>query len=255
MRVLDYRRMPWPRLTHPPIREALIDVRIARQASECLPTLKALSDSLQDRFPQRRERSHWVAQFKFEPDRPTVMSSDPAAPDGYIQFSTDGDRAVQARLDGFTYSRINSYGNWNEFRDEARALWELYADALNQVVARRIAVRFINRLVLPLPCRFEDYLQTIPKVAPALPQALAEMLLRLVIPFPDKDAMVVLTQSLDAGDSPETIGVILDIDAFRPLPAVGAPSNAIWDGFEVLREVKNQVFFESLTERILESLR
>jgi hypothetical protein len=45
---------------------------------------------------------------------------------GYAFRSKDGQHVFSARLDGLDFSVGHPYGRWEEFRDEALRLWELF---------------------------------------------------------------------------------------------------------------------------------
>ena len=84
----------------------------------------------------------------------------------------------------------------------------------------RVAVRYINRLELPLPLKdFRDYLRTVPEVSPALPQGLSTFFMQLQIPQEEIKALLILNQSLlppsEPGQEQKSISLLLDIDLFR----------------------------------------
>jgi uncharacterized protein (TIGR04255 family) len=62
-------------------------------------------------------------------------------------------------------SHLAPYENWNAVRDEARRLWALYRSIAKPSKLIRLAVRYINRIDMPLPLGdFKDYLRTVPDV-------------------------------------------------------------------------------------------
>jgi hypothetical protein len=87
----------------------------------------------------------WVEQ-----DKDTVTEA-VDTPIGWRFVSPDKLHVFQARLNGFTFSRLPPYVDWESFRTEARRLWDLYRAVANPIAPTRIAVRYINRLDLPLP--------------------------------------------------------------------------------------------------------
>src|SRR5207253_4384748 len=99
---------------------------------------------------------------------------------GYTFTSSDGLQAFQSRLDGFTFSRLAPYNGWESFCSEARRLWNIYREVTQPQAVTRAAVRYINRLDLPLPIRdLKDYLRTVPEVSPDLPQGLSGYFMQL----------------------------------------------------------------------------
>ncbi|MBI4589263.1 MAG: TIGR04255 family protein [Candidatus Rokubacteria bacterium] len=101
----------WPRFPNAPITEALLDVRIKLPSFVDLSRLATFQDAVEDRYPQRRERSSWQAGFQIKDGSVEVMRPS-GRPDGYLFTSADGRQMVQARLDGFTFNRLKPYDKW-----------------------------------------------------------------------------------------------------------------------------------------------
>jgi uncharacterized protein (TIGR04255 family) len=97
---------------------------------------------------------------------------------------------------------------------------------------------------------FGDYLAIPPDIPRGLPQGLASFLMRFVIPNPATGAIAIVTQSFES-PSETHAQVILDIDVFKDveLPING---DECWSQFDALRDYKNAIFFESITERTKE---
>ena len=175
----------WPHLKHAPITEALIDLRVDLPAETVLERLASFQDEIKDRYPQKRERRAWHGRIELERSQDPLLHQSSGGVDGFLFTSPDGTQVVQARMDGFTFSRLKTYETWENLRDEAKTLWNRYRDITHPTRITRVAVRYINRLVLPLPVQdFKQWVLTTPDIAPTLPQALATFFLRLVIPFP-----------------------------------------------------------------------
>ena len=174
---------------------------------------------------------------------------------GHAFKSKDRLQIVQTRLDGFGFSRLAPYQSWESFRDEARRLWAIYRTVVQPTRVTRVAVRYINRLDLPLPFDdLTDYLRTVPEVAPDLPQGLAGYFMRLVIPNDDIESVLVINQALIEPTTEDMSSVILDFDLSRQanLPS---DEDALWTIFDVLRERKNEVFEACITDRARELFR
>jgi uncharacterized protein (TIGR04255 family) len=86
-----------------------------------------------------------------------------------------------------------------------------------------------------------------------LPQGLSSFLTRLVIPDPSIDAIAIVTQALEQTVDPKFVPIILDIDVFRQTPT-GMSEDEAWKLIEKLRDFKNMIFFESITEPLKEML-
>ena len=158
---------------------------------------------------------------------------------------------MQARLDGFTFSRLHPYVKWEELRDEAYRLWQLYKDMTSPESITRVAVRYINNLNIPMPIKdFDDYLTAPPTVPEGLPQGVSSFLTRTVIHEPSFGANAIITQALEQVDT-DVAPVILDIDVFK-LESKGIVEKDAWKIMEKLRHFKNKVFFSSITDDLKE---
>lgn len=110
--------MAWPRLRNAPITEALIDIRADVSSATSLTTLTAFHDLVRDRYPQLEERRLDQIEVRLDPAGTQVSSTGAAT--GYLLRALSGEKAVQARLDGFTFNKLRPYESWELFRDEAR---------------------------------------------------------------------------------------------------------------------------------------
>src|SRR5205085_11332812 len=160
-------------------------------------------------------------------------------------------QAVQARLDGFTFSRFSPYLNWLQLVTEGRRLWEIFVKTTQPQAVQRVAVRYINQINIPISdekvLRFEDYLQTCPVIGPQAGQDLEQFFMRLILPQKDLAAQLILTEALLPAQG-STVGVILDIDLFRENASIGVDSPEIWSILDEFRSRKNRYFEASITE-------
>lgn len=237
-------------LKNAPITEALLDIRVRPSTQTELSRLAAFQDDIRERYPSKQQRVSWQSSIQFKPGTPPEMET-AGGPEGYVFFSADGRQAVQSRINGFSFSRMRPYESWSALRGEARELWEHYVRVVSPESVTRIALRYINRIELPLPIRdFKDWFTTVPEVAPGLPQGLASFFMRLVLPEPATGVVAIITEALEApsGGDDKQLPVILDIDAFAER-SFEVSTDELWNHFEKLREFKNKAFFESITDR------
>jgi len=242
----------YPVFKNAPIIEALLDVRVELPKEVDLKKLEAFYDFVKDRFPEKQERKFFRAEFKLS--REITSASVPTSSEtvGYLFRSPIENKIVQARLDGFTFNKLKPYENWKLFSSEARRLWDLYLQIANPLRITRIAARYINRIVVPLPMKdFKEYILTIPEIAPNLPQALAHFFMRLVIPNPEIQATAVVIETMENPVDNQRLPLILDIDVWRET-VYEDNQPEMWDDFEKLRVFKNDVFFNSITEKTKE---
>lgn len=237
-----------------PITEALLDVRVKLPPETCLAKLAAFQDEIKQRYPSRQERLAWEGHIEIKSNPMTRVSQSAAGgPDGYMFTSVDGRQVVQARMDGFTFSRLKPYNKWEALRDEAKELWQHYIQIAAPDSVTRVALRYINRIEIPLPIRdFKEYILTTPEIAPDLPQGLGSFFMRLVIPDAKTQAVAIVTETVEPIDeSSNRLPLIFDIDAFR-LAAFTVQDKTLWETFEQLHDLKNDIFFKSITPKAKE---
>jgi uncharacterized protein (TIGR04255 family) len=232
--------------TKAPITEALIDLRVELPEGTGLAELLKIHDGLAASYPTKKDRI--VAEVQGQIGIQGAAASARSKRVGYLFASTDEKQVFQARLDGFTMSRLAPYESWEPFRDEARRLWDVYRAVAKPTRVTRLAVRYINRLDLPLPVdELKDYLRTFPEVSSDLPQDIAGYFMQLRIPQEDIRSLLLINQAIIDPAKQGVASVVLDIDVFR-VDDLPADENGVWDFFEVLRRRKNDVFEACITD-------
>ena len=238
-------------LEHAPITEALIDFRVKAWAGFRVEEFANLRVRLADRFPKVEERRDLKATFGIVQGegQPPVMED--LGLQGYFFKSPDERTIAQFRVDGFTFNRLPPYTRWEELFPQAMELWDFYVSISKPEVITRLAVRYINRIVLPPgPVNFETYLRAAPVIPPELPQYVSSFLTRVTIHDPTTGNAAHVAQALEANASGQQLAVILDIDAYREQEfAIDDP--AIWETYSQLRAFKNRIFFNSVTDAVL----
>ncbi|MCP5005758.1 MAG: TIGR04255 family protein [Planctomycetes bacterium] len=237
-----------------PITEALLDIRVELSNEVNLETLETLHDhnDIKERFPVKKKRVSFLSGVKASPEGKISTFPTSGGPDGFLFQSPIEKEIVQARIDGYTFNKLKPYESWDAFRTEARKLWDIYFQITNPVRITRIALRYINRIEVPLPMNdFKEYVLTTPEVAPKLPQALNHFFMRLEIPNPDLPAIALITQTMEKPTENLRLPLILDIDVFCENIFIDS-NEEMWDKFEKLRKFKNDIFFDSITEKTKE---
>jgi uncharacterized protein (TIGR04255 family) len=231
-----------------PITEALIDIQVRSSKDLSLAELEKLSVLGGDDYHLAKPlyRARVSAQVD---DAENISAEATKTQRGWAFANVAKVQVWQAKLDGFTFSRLAPYEAWEPFRAEARRLWNVYREATQPEEITRIAVRYINRLDFPLPFGdFKEYLRATPEIPPELPQLLAGYFFQFFLPQEDVGAMLALTQGLVAPVLPDHASVVLDIDLFREND-VPADENMLWDLLERFREKKDAVFEACITEK------
>jgi len=244
----------FPTLGNAPITEAIIDIRCELPADVPLERLADFAQGIEDRFSEPIKRQRIEARIEFHPGAAPKLASPGAAPDGYLFRSEKEHLVAQARLDGFTLSRLRPYHSGDKFVEQARELWEQYIRAARPTKVTRLAIRNVNRIEVDPGADLQRYLLTGPEIARALPQQMLGFFMRVVIPDPS-GAVAIINETLgQPAPGASTMPLIFDVDAFRET-ALQPGDPEIWNTLGVLRILKNRIFFRSLTAETLEAFR
>jgi uncharacterized protein (TIGR04255 family) len=245
---------PYP---NPPIREALIDIKIDPLPQSSLAVLEALHEQVKEKYPTKKARHRWEGSLKIEADQTVSADQRHLRCDGFLFFSTNEKQIVQYRLDGFTFSRLRPYPpqGWPVFREEAIPLWDLYLRAVQPIQVVRIGLRYINQIDVPFSqIDLEEYLAEPPRIPRDLPQMFDHFFVRQVISFPDLEAKAIIIMSTAPAPNALTTSLYLDIDVLTEVSIKG-DSVKVWQILDRFREVKNKIFQSSLRPKTEELFR
>jgi len=236
-----------------PITEAVIEILVKLPKNIIISDLIKCHDSLRSRFPEVVEQKLFKAGFQLGKRASTLPSKESAI--GYLLKSSQDKKVVQSRLNGFAFSKLKPYENWKKFCAEAHELWKVYREIANPRKITRISLRYINRIEVPYPFKdFNEYILTSPQIAPNLPQAVSNFLMRLEIPNYDIPAKAILIQTMEQPTQDKKLPLILDIDVMRENEYIRNMDD-VWADFESLHEFKNKIFFNSITDKTKELFR
>ena len=234
-------------LRNAPIVEAIVDFRVKLPAKFEVKTFASIKEKLGDSYPQMEERREIEAGIKVKGKRVEHIVEEKGL-QGYFFRSHDGKNVTQFRKDGFTFSRLKPYTNWQDVLAEAKNLWKLYKNRASPDLVTRIAVRYINQLDIPLPIEdLSKYLNSPPTIPQKLPQELCQFLTRVTIRDPKLDIRAHIIQALERGSKRDNVTIFLDIDVFKQKES-GFEEREIWQTFKQFRDLKNRIFFDSITE-------
>jgi uncharacterized protein (TIGR04255 family) len=238
-----------------PISEALIDIR-ASADSVPLDALRSFNKGLEHSYPKVRLQQEWAGQIRLGAEANASMVTSKHGVRGYLFLSEDEKQIVQARRDGFTFSRLWPYDSFDALRDEAKRLWLRYVEVASPKKVTRLAVRYVNKIGFEEePLVLSEWFHLHPVAPPPLGAPMSDYLVRLVLPHPKEPRYVaIVTQGTSPPHRQEhKNAVVLDIDVwtnanFEP------DDKAVWNVIGDLRTYKNDLFFASITKRTEEWL-
>ncbi len=226
-----------------PITEAVIEIRIAYEGERSLTDLEPMTPELAEWYPKPGVINLGSGQMTFGTQVGATAKSQQI---GYLYSGDDGRNLLQARIDSFALSRLSPYTSWQNFRQDARALFDIYKHAIRPEKIVRVATRYINKFDLPGPVlELRDYFATYPE--PPSDQTMAGFYMQVTLDHKEIEARSIINMTGIGPTSPEVISVILDIDVFRE--GEFEVGDGIWDLLDSLREREYLLFEQSITDR------
>jgi uncharacterized protein (TIGR04255 family) len=196
-------------------------------------------------------------EMKIERDKPPLQTTRDLGLMGLRFQSDDKKQIVQFNRDGFVFSRLEPYTDWESFAGEGLNIWKIFKEIMQPAEINRIGLRFINRIELPLDeLQLDEYI----KPAPESPRNLDLPFIgfmhhdTLAVPGYPYNVNLVRTIQPPQAESGKGAGLIIDIDVFTT-SGVGLDETGITHALEEMRWLKNKAFFGSVTEKILEDFR
>lgn len=227
-----------------PIVEAIFDVKV-NQTQGGLEALEKIGDLVREHYPVKKARIDFQGSLKIAEGKAPETKSE-SKKIGFIYANEDSTRQFQARLNGFTFNMLSPYTNWSDFSQEAFRLLEKYREVANPSDITRIALRYINKIMLPYPFKkFEDYIINMPSIPQSLPQTYERFLMQIQVPVED-NIRTIITETIEPLSEGNKLPFLLDIDV---VDTDVHSFDVLESKFGKLRELKNNIFESCITDK------
>lgn len=232
---------------NPPIKEAIFDIRIGSLGKSSLEEIEKVHSQISETYPNKKKQINIVGKFELK-EGIQISNETGSEVRGFIFSSTNNCLQVQFRLDGFTLNMLKPYSEWAEFSEEAFRLWKLYQENFVPNSITRIALRYINRIEIPLPfIEFQEFISNMPPIPVCLPQTFHNFFMQVNVPCDNSGTGIIITETIEP-PSKEVLPFILDLDAFK-IGDILIDSESLKKEFDSLRDLKNNVFENCITDK------
>jgi len=215
--------------------------------------------SLAEAYPNIEKKFSQQLQIKVVPEDHAPPSHQFKEGLESLLFRTSDRRQLtQFRSGGYSFNRLAPYEGLDTYLPEIKRTWENYASIALPVSLRKIGLRTINRILLPLDengrIRLKDHLKTDPRLPEVEGKRLSFTGFMNQHQVKDEEsgqeANLVLASR---GQKEGSLIVLLDIHAYDSSASSIAPND--WDGINAviqsLRDLKNELFANILTKKCL----
>lgn len=240
-------------LDEAPIVEAVVDIDCDMpQEFDLAATEARATERLRDAYPKLKKSFIQQHEIQARPNEPPRFSATQGLR-ALQHFSDDSLQLVQVRSNGYSFNRLRPYSTLDDYLPEIERTWKIFVELAAPVRVRRIALRYINRVLLPMEgsqIPLDEYLT----LGPRLPQddqlTYVNFLNQYAAVEPETQNAITITltnQQIENGQLP----VIFDIEARRDFGAQPDDWNELNQVILSLRKLKNRVFKRTLSQQCL----
>ncbi len=244
-------------LNKAPITEAVIEFQVSLPSTFDYSELKNLSDSLRDEYPDITPQRFIKGEMRAEAGDKLSGQIRHKGLMGYILKNKNKAEVLQLKADRFTFNKLAPYTKWDDIFPKALKFWKLYKDTCKPENINRLTLRYINHLNIPKSAtNLNEYLEALPSIPKNLDATITNFLTRIQIQNHESNFVGIITQTpfLSTVDS-NYATIILDLDVVKEFDRLNPENEAnIKQTFEQLREFRTKIFFESISEKMVELL-
>lgn len=237
---------------HPPITEAVIEVRVNHVMST--DDIEQVARPLGKVYPHKQIITNYGINL---PDQPIggeslVINSQPR---GLRLNSDDQTNIAIITQNSLTVARLAPYLGWDDLYDQFIKAWKSWKKVAKTKQISRIGVRYINRIDIPLKgenkIELEDYLDFYPKVPELGNSPMAEYLIQVTQPLSALPWSATIISTGLQSPLVNNISLLLDIDVFRT-ESIPMKNEDLWAMIAEARDIKNAVFQSCITQKTME---
>lgn len=243
-------------LRNAPVIEAILGFQADASKDWNPETVRAGFKQHFPRFPRIQEQRDFESKFTMSPGKDPESSAVVHGVRGFILHSDDETAAIQIRRDGFAFSQLHPYPDWDKFVSTASAEWKIFTDWFGIDSPHSVFLRFINRVSYPIEdFKLSKYFNN-PPTAPDRTLWGFKFFREHHVYAPEGDRFLVESVFSRGGDpSPQKeIDFLLDL-TINPVKSLAESGQSFENLLPEMRQLKNEAFFSKFTELGLDSYR
>jgi len=243
--------MKWETLNNPPIVAALFQMKFVANNLE-LNKFLSYDTQLKHHLPIRNDNGHvginFGASIPWGPSETKVTTD--AQIRSYTYFSADQKSRLEISTDTVTFIDEHKYSGWAHFKEMTKSYLAIISDVLSgNCEVNRISIRFINRFTFNNFDNPQEYFKTLISSAEnnQVPYPLRQYGFRLFMDIPETDIYSIVNQNIEIIPT-NKYSYTFDIDVLDRQHLI-FNVNTIVENMETLRDIKNEIFFNNLTQK------
>ncbi|GAB3910109.1 TIGR04255 family protein [Mucilaginibacter boryungensis] len=244
-------KVEYPHLPKSPVSTAVLEVRYVMPEKLDIANFTTINPSFSEGYPtQQTTKSRDFKIEELKTGKPHAVFSEEKVQE-HIYISLDKKQNFKVTKENFNYNWNGSYPGWEVFIAEVRRVWDIYFEKIlfDKIAITGVSIRFINKIVVDFPISTPaDVFNVSINIAEGVKMPEVEnYLVRYTISY-DNQSKAIVTQALESNDS-KIFPFIFDIDVILNQ---NIALDGIWENFDILRSLKNEIFFSSVKDSVLE---
>jgi uncharacterized protein (TIGR04255 family) len=243
----------WPSLAKPPVVTAIFQLKFDNGSVKVEDYLKFDHLFMRD-FQKRSENIESSLSFgpatRIPLGKAQVSGVTNTRRTGYVYVTTDQKEKLSLSESDITYTTEKPYEGWDAFKETVIKVLRILSPMMENVTVRRTSIRFINQFKFD---EFSDptvyFNSQVFSTEGAMPYPLMRYGFRLTY---DVEEGIYSIVNQNAEHLPEKYVYIFDIDVLNRNNFL-YDVNSIAETMEGLRNIKNRIFFDNVTEKTLET--
>ena len=235
---------------NPPIEEAVCEFRFAPSTEWNLTVPGLVYEKIRDFYPGEPRQQNLIAAEIFAGKIPTNPEVTTRTSLTKLLFSSvDTKRLVGVGPDLLSVHSLRPYEGWGDFKKRIDQALEAYLEVSKPVGVTRIALRYINRIVIPFVdvVQLEEYFTSSPQIPDGIPSNMSGFVTRIESVYDDIPIRLAIVLT-DAEVHERQADFMLDLDISqdwieKPLSLEEALSN-----LHELKQRQGQVFENLITD-------
>jgi uncharacterized protein (TIGR04255 family) len=236
----------------PPIIEAVIGIDFVDQTSKDM--LSSAKDKLLANYSDSREFEDVQISFDLNTKATQSEVSKKTATTVYRLSSSDLTQQLFLRPLSFTLSQLAPYPGWDEFFNRFQRDWKVWKRAVGFRQIKRIGVRYINRIDIPVPSDRPDkiveesnFLNVYP-MAPKEISPFSAYAIQMTSQLNSVGCQLALQSAVVPSPVLDHISVVVDQDIAR-IVDIPQKDEALFSLLEDIRVAKNSVFEACISDK------
>ncbi len=233
---------------YPPVTEAVIGVNFTEDLSKTL--LKSVSDKLAKNYPSHQPVQNISVNLDLSPNAGKDRKTFTETAEGHRRSSPDMTELALALSNSLVVSQLAPYPGWVIFSKRFMRDWKHLKKTLGYRQIKRIGVRYINRIDIPVTeevVHHEQFLNVFPRIPDMLSPLIAGAV-QTISYFEDIKCKLTLNSGVVESPILNHMSFLLDLDVGREID-VPQKDTDIFELLEKMRLKKNQVFEACISQR------